>query len=44
MIILWLEQEVLKQWADITPVSHPVLYMAIGVPTTMVYIHNTIMR
>lgn len=44
MTFLWLEQELLKQWTDITPVSHPALYMAIGVPTTMLYLDNTIMR
>ena len=41
MTVLWLEQEVLKQWTDVTPASHPALYMAIGVPTTMVYLHYT---
>lgn len=42
MTLMWLEQEVLKQWTNVTPVSHPALYMAIGVPTAMLYLDNTL--
>ena len=40
-VCLWLEQELLQQWIAVTPVSHPLVYFAIGVPTTMLYLSHT---